>query len=134
MNCLIVDDDNKIRMEVEHMIGKLPFLNLVGSCSTAMKAFNVLASEQVDLIFLDVMMPKMSGLDLMKSLHDRKPQIILMTSEKKYAVDAFDFNVTDFLVKPIEEDRFLKAVSKARNNFESRTTSAAKPTYLFVKV
>ncbi|MBK5286630.1 MAG: response regulator transcription factor [Bacteroidia bacterium] len=134
MNCLIVDDDNLVRTEVELLVANIPFLNLVESCSNAMTAFNVLAREKIDLIFLDVMMPEMSGLDFMKSLHERKPQIILMTSEKKYAVDGFNFDVTDFLVKPIDEARFLKAVSKARSNFENKSTSITKPMYLFAKV
>ena len=133
MNCLIVDDDKIVRTEVEHMVSKLPFLKLVGSVSKAMEAFNILSTEPIDLVFLDVMMPEMNGLELMKTLHDRKPQVILMTSEKKYAVDGFNFDAVDFIVKPIGEERFLKAVSKAKNNFENKKT-VPKPEYLFIKV
>jgi two-component system, LytTR family, response regulator len=133
MNCLIVDDDKIVRTEVEHMVSKLPFLKLVGSCSKAMEAFNILSTEPIDLVFLDVMMPEMNGLELMKTLHERKPQVILMTSERKYAVDGFNFDAVDFIVKPIGEERFLKAVSKAKNNFESKRT-VPKAEYLFVKV
>ena len=107
MRCAIVDDDDlSIRLMTEY-INQTDDLNLVGTFSSAIKASNALTREPVDLIFLDVEMPDMTGLELIKSL-DRKPQIILITSKKDYAIEAFEYQVADYLLKPISYSRFLK--------------------------
>ena len=134
MNCLIVDDDDITRMEVEKLVAKTPFLNLIKSCSAAMEAFNVISQESIDLIFLDVMMPEMTGLELMKSLYKERPHVILMTLNKEFALEAFDYDVTDFLVKPISEDRFFKAVAKAKRIFDNENKNSISKPFIFAKV
>jgi DNA-binding LytR/AlgR family response regulator len=132
MRCAIVDDDElSIRLITEY-INQTDFLNLVGAYSSAIKASNVLLREPVDLIFLDVEMPDMTGLELIKSL-DRKPQIILITSKKDYAIEAFEHQVADYLLKPVGYSRFLKAVTKARELFEVKQKSASAPKHLYIK-
>jgi len=133
MNCILIDDDPISRTEIEHLVKRTSSLNLVASCSSAMEGFNLIESQPVDLLFLDVMMPGMTGLDLMKVLPEHKVQVILMTVEKEYAVEAFNYDVVDFLVKPVSEERFLKAVSKARNN-HSNSQVRSNYEYVFVKV
>lgn len=111
MRCLIVDDDDIQRTLLEQYVNELDQLEIVATCEDAVQALKVLQSESVDLVFLDVEMPGMSGLDLLESLTD-KPNIILVTSHEKYAVSAFDYDVIDYLVKPIEFPRLVKAVNK----------------------
>lgn len=132
MRCAIVDDDDlSIRLITEY-INQTDDLNLVGTFSSAIKASNALSRESVDLIFLDVEMPDMTGLELIKSL-DKKPQIILITSKKDYAIEAFEYQVADYLLKPISYSRFLKAANKARELFEVKQKSASTPKQLYIK-
>lgn len=112
MRCIIVDDDELSRNIMEDLVAGTD-LQLVKSCSSAMEAFNVLKSENIDLIFLDVDMPKMSGLDLMRALDDL-PQVVLITSHSEFALESWEYNVTDFIVKPISHARFLKALDKVK--------------------
>lgn len=112
MRCIVVDDDLTQRNILESFIKEVDSLEFFGSYDEPTKALNVLQSNDIGLLFLDVEFPNMNGLDLIKSLSSR-PQVILATSYEKYAVPAFDFDVTDYLVKPIEFPRFLKAVNKA---------------------
>ncbi len=112
MKCIIVDDDQIQRELLKAYVKEIENLECVGSFENARDALAALQDEDIDILFLDVEMPQMSGLDLLKTL-TRKPQIILVTSYEKYAVDAFDFDVTDFLVKPIDFNRFVKSVNKA---------------------
>ena len=126
MRCIVVDDDDIQRELIAAYISEIEDLELVGSYEKATKALKKLEEEEVDLLFLDIEMPTMSGLDLLATLK-YKPQVILITSHEKYAVSAFDFDVTDFLVKPAEFPRFLKAVTKARERFkESAPISKAQ--------
>jgi len=120
MNCIIVDDDDQIRLLMETLINETDFLHLVKNCSTAMEATNIMAKEKIDLIFLDVMLPGMSGMEFLKTLHGDKPQVIMITGSKEFAADAFDFDVCDFIVKPITHSRFLKAISKAKKIAEAK--------------
>ncbi len=131
MKCIIVDDDQIQRELLQAYIGELDNLTLAGSFENAQLALQALQDEDIDLLFLDVEMPRMSGLDLLKSL-SRKPQIILVTSYEKYAVDAFDFDVTDFLVKPIDFARFVKAVNKASDRMK-RSIPTDEDYDMFVK-
>ena len=133
MNCLIVDDDDIVRAEVEHFIKKTPFLNLVASHNNARDAYHTINESAIDLIFLDVMMPEMTGLELIKILGNKHPQIILMTLEKNYAVEAFECDVTDFLVKPFSLERFLKAATKANSHFNAAKEVTGNQEYIFVK-
>ncbi len=132
MNTIIVDDDIITQDIIESYSKKTNILSVVKKCSDAMEASEILLKENIDLIFLDVMMPEMTGFDLMKNFNGTRPQIIVMTSEKNFASDAFDLDVTDFLVKPISFPRFLKAVSKAKKNHDSQDHSTMDEN-IFVK-
>lgn len=112
MNCLIIDDDPIARKSVEHCIAKTAFLNLEASCAGVSEALEIIRSQKIDLIFLDVEMPEMSGMDFLRTFKDI-PQIILITGKKEYAAQGFDYDVTDFLLKPLDYPRFLKAANKA---------------------
>lgn len=135
MDCIVVDDDDILRLDLENKISQVPFLNLIGMYSSAREAIKLMKSQKIDLIFLDVMMPEINGLELLSALASDKPQIILMSSNKKFALDAFDFDVTDFLVKPIFSDRFFRAVAKAKKIHEAKIeTSLDEENCVFVKV
>lgn len=121
MRCIIVDDDPIQRQLLESYVGELDSLQLAGSYENATAALKGLRDQDVDLIFLDVEMPMMSGLDFLSTLTN-PPQVILVTAHEKYAMSAFDFNVTDFLKKPIEFARFLKAVNKVLDTKKSGDT------------
>ncbi len=117
VKCIVVDDDPMSIQVVKHFIEKTNFLELRFECESAIAASNVLREENIDLIFLDVRMPEMTGMELVKSLEDDY-EIILVTSETDHALEAIEYNVTDYLVKPIEYVRFLKAATKAKQNIE----------------
>lgn len=117
INCIIVDDEEMSRATIEHFVSQTEMLNLIGLCSSAVEAANFLKDQQIDLIFLDIEMPQMSGLELIKTL-DHSPQIILVTSKKEYAVEAFEYNVVDYLVKPVDYSRFLQAVNRVKETSE----------------
>ena len=118
LDCIIVDDDDMSITILESLITKTDFLNLKGKFSSAIDAASYLNKETVDLLYLDVEMPEMTGLELLSTL-TIKPQIILTTSNSKYALDAFEYDVTDYLLKPIANyARFLKASNKAKENYQ----------------
>ena len=117
MNCIIIDDDKLLKRIIEEYIKRTDFLNLVGSYDNAIDAIPLMNSDiEVHLIFLDIEMPEMSGIEFLESLKDL-PQIIIMSSKDKYALEAFEYDVTDYLLKPVTFARFYKAVDKAYNKF-----------------
>lgn len=132
MNCLIVDDDFASRSIIKELIPLVPSLELIASCESAMEAVQVLKDEPIDLIFLDINMPEMSGLDLIKSLRE-KPQIILITGNDKYATDAFNLDVADYILKPVDKARFFQAVDKAQSRFDQLSGNRDVKDYIFVK-
>ena len=134
MNCIIVDDDDLTRIEVEQLVKQTPFLNLLSSYASAKEALDFSINNKPDLIFLDIMMPEMNGLDFIQFIHEQNPLIILMTVEKDYAVEAFNYNVTDFLVKPISQERFIKAVAKAKSHIDHSKHEAVANKFIFAKV
>jgi two-component system LytT family response regulator len=134
MNCIIVDDDELTLMEVESFVKRTPGLSLMQTFTNPVEAFNYIMTNKPDLIFLDIMMPQMSGLDLLKILQKDAPQIIFMTLKQDYASDAFDFEVTDFLAKPITQERFNRAVEKAKHIYESSKKVQVGDDYIFLKV
>jgi DNA-binding LytR/AlgR family response regulator len=110
---MIIDDDSFVRKITEDFVNKTKSLTLLYSLSSAVEAINVLNSnENIDLIFLDIEMPEMTGIDFLNSLSSL-PQIIIISSKDKYAIDAFEYDVTDYLLKPFAYSRFSKAVNKA---------------------
>ena len=115
---MVVDDDQTSRQIVEHYVKKTNFLRLEHVCESGIDASNILMEEDVDVLFLDVEMPEMSGMDLLKTI-DNSIEVIMITSARDYAPEAFEAAVTDYLVKPIEYTRFLKAVTKAKENIEA---------------
>jgi DNA-binding LytR/AlgR family response regulator len=117
MNCIIIDDEPVARKLLEEYIEDIDYLDLVGRAENPLKAGALLRSQQVDLLFLDVNMPKMSGIEFLRSL-PVKPPTILTTAYTEYAIEGFELDVLDYLVKPISFERFLKACNKAREYFE----------------
>ncbi|WP_375558734.1 LytR/AlgR family response regulator transcription factor [Bernardetia sp. OM2101] len=132
MNCLIVDDDEFSRNVIKHFANKTDGLTVLEETDNAADAFTVIKTKEIDIVFLDVEMPEMTGLDLMKTLDDM-PQIILVTSRASYAVEAFEHNVTDYLVKPVNYARFLKAVGKAEANLKASNVTVENQDEVFIK-
>ncbi|MES2732262.1 MAG: LytTR family DNA-binding domain-containing protein [Bacteroidota bacterium] len=133
-NCLVVDDDNLAKTILIHFIKQYPSLSLITSLSNGLEALDYLiAGEQsIDILFLDVEMPEMSGLQLLKAL-PTKPATILITSDRNFASDAFDLEVVDFIVKPVEYVRFTRAVDKVIETLSSMRKNASDQD-IFMKV
>ncbi len=111
--CLIVEDEPLAADVLQDFIREIPFLECKGVCRDAIYASSVLQNENIDLLFLDIHLPKIKGLDFLKTLSS-PPQVIITTAYREYAVEGFDLNVLDYLVKPIQFQRFLTAVNKLR--------------------
>ena len=111
LNCLIVDDEPPALDVLRTYLALVPGLRLVGECSHALDAFRFLQQEGVDLLFLDIQMPQLNGVDLIKSLKN-PPPVIFTTAFREYAVEGFEHNAVDYLLKPFSFDRFLRAVDK----------------------
>jgi DNA-binding LytR/AlgR family response regulator len=114
INCLILDDEPNALDVLGHYIGKVFFLNLVRKCEHAIEAMQILEENNIDLLFLDISMPDIDGLQFLKSIKSR-PLVIFTTGYPEYALDGYDFDIVDFLLKPFDFERFLKAVNKANN-------------------
>lgn len=114
MNCLIVDDNKIARTTMKQLASQVKDLVVSGECSNAMEAYNLLLEQPVDLLLLDIEMPGMTGLELTKNLGQKRPVIIFTTSRKEYAVEAFELNVADYIVKPVTPARFIQAIDRAR--------------------
>lgn len=112
MNCIILDDEPLALKILEDYIKHIPFLELQGKCYGASEAYEILRRQKIDLIFLDIQMPNISGIDFINSL-GTKPLFIITTAFMEYAIEGFNLNAVDYLLKPIPFDRFLKAVNKA---------------------
>ncbi|MBS1611980.1 MAG: response regulator transcription factor [Bacteroidetes bacterium] len=111
-NCVIVDDEPMARQILASYCSNIKYLQVVASCENAFEATEALAKHQVDILFLDINMPVISGLNFLKTLA-QPPQVILTTAYKEFALEGFDLGVCDYLLKPISIERFLKAVQKA---------------------
>jgi DNA-binding LytR/AlgR family response regulator len=111
VKCLIVDDEPLARKLIVSHVARVESLALVGECATAIQAANLLRTKSVDLIFLDIQMPELNGLDFIKTLKT-PPAIILTTAHREFALEAFELNVCDYLLKPVSFDRFLKGINK----------------------
>jgi len=137
INCLAVDDETPALDILEDNIRQVPFLRLVGKCKNAYAAMEALQQQSVDLLFLDIEMPGISGLGFLKSLPG-KPMVIFITAYRNYAVEGFDLDVLDYLVKPVAFDRFLRAVNKALEyqGFKQKDggsgSGGSSPDYLFI--
>ncbi len=139
LNYIIVDDEPLAQRVIEKYVDNIPSLNLIGKCKSAFEAMDLLLHQQPELMFLDINMPNMSGMDLLKTLKN-PPMIIITTAYREYALDSYDFDVVDYLKKPFSFERFYKAVQKAQEKFHSNETYQVKETiddkeknYFFVK-
>lgn len=138
VTCMIVDDEPMAREIISSFVGKIHNLELVATCKNVSEAFSVLQKESIQLIFLDINMPEISGLSLAKSIQ-HKSQVIFTTAYREYAIEGFDLQAVDYLLKPISFDRFLKAVQKyfdlhvSKEIIKQEIVSEAKETFIFVR-
>jgi DNA-binding LytR/AlgR family response regulator len=138
MDCLIVDDEPLAQQVMEEFAGRVPFLKVAAKCGSATEAAEVLRNRNIDLIFLDIHMPRISGLEFISSIPN-PPQFILVTAYSEYALQGFNVNATDYLMKPVPFDRFLKAVNKAyelfrlRSNKNNQTPESQVQRFILVK-
>jgi DNA-binding LytR/AlgR family response regulator len=121
LNCAVIDDEYLARQYIKDYIEKLPFLNLVGDYNSPLMVIEEIKDKKIDILFLDIQMPDISGLDFLKTL-DPQPYVILTTAYKEYALDGYEHNVIDYLLKPFSFDRFLKAVNKVVNKIQKEKT------------
>jgi DNA-binding LytR/AlgR family response regulator len=139
INCIIIDDEPLARKGLKEYIADVEFLNLVGEFDNPLKATEIIGRGEVQLLFLDIQMPKITGIEFFKSLQNAPP-VIFTTAFPHYATDGFDLNALDYLVKPVSFDRFLKAALRAKEYYEVRQENTAslsadekKPDYFFIK-
>ena len=133
MNVLIIDDDSVSRELLKICVERTPHLHLAGSVATIREALTVLKDEKdIDLILLDIEMPEISGLDFLNTVKDI-PQVIIISNKKDYAADAFEHNVTDYIVKPVTYERFLRAINKARQADGNFQVDAENADFIFVR-
>lgn len=135
MKALIVDDNDIARTTLAHLAKQVPNLIIEKEYSNAIEAYNYLQYNHVDLIFLDIEMPEMTGIELTKNLNGKETIIIFTSSNKEYALEAFELNIADYLLKPFTPARFLQAVSKAQAILDSRkeNVEVTKDEFLFVR-
>jgi len=136
-NCIIVEDEPLAAEILKDYIDQVPFLNLIAICEDAIYALDILQKQKIDLIFLDINLPKLKGLDFIKTLKN-PPNIIITTAYHEYALQGYDLNVVDYLLKPIAFNRFLVAVNKLKQSNEATPTQPGIPEnereYLFFNV
>lgn len=134
LNCLIIDDEPLARKGISEYVKEIDFLHAVGECGSAAEAANLLTKHPVDLLLLDIQMPRLSGIDFLKTL-SHPPMAIITTAFSEYALEGYSLDVIDYLVKPIPFDRFLRAVQKAFDfhQMRQRESHSASPDYFFVK-
>ena len=135
INCIIIDDEPLARKGLKEYITDVDFLNLTGEFDNPLKAAEIISRGEVQLLFLDIQMPKITGLDFFKTLQNAPP-VIFTTAYPQYALEGFEVNALDYLVKPISFDRFFKAILKAKEYYEVRESNkraAVKSEYFFIK-
>jgi DNA-binding LytR/AlgR family response regulator len=126
LKCLIVDDEPLSLDILEKFIGDIPDLELAGRCLDAFEAMKVLKVSDIDILFLDINMPKLSGINMVKSM-GKLPEVVFTTAYPEYAVEGFELEVLDYLVKPISFERFVKTINKARKKLESTASKPVTP-------
>jgi len=134
INCLVVDDEPIARKGILEYIDQVEFLYAAGVCKNAIEASVALQNNPIDLVFLDIQMPKLTGIDFLKNLPD-PPLVIFTTAFPEYAIDSYELNVLDYLLKPISFERFFKAVAKAQAqlNFKIKQDPLTAESYFFIK-
>lgn len=137
MKCIIVDDEPLAREGIELNVNDVPFLELTGQFGNALSANEFLSNNDVDLMFLDIQMPGITGLEFIRSLKNR-PMVILTTAYPQYALEGFELDVVDYLVKPIRLQRFVQAVNKAKEVFDlyqkvNSVVESIQDDYIYIK-
>lgn len=132
INTLIVDDDPHWRLVIEKFASANPIIQVIGTCDSALAAYGKLMEEEIDLLICDIEMPEMSGLDLIKSLKTT-PSVIFVTAHRDYALDCFEVSPVDFLLKPLDLPRFLKAIEKVRLRLDNASEVSPIEPYFFIR-
>lgn len=137
INCIIVDDEQHAIDILVHYVKQTPHLNLLATTTNPIEALQIIATQKVDLIFLDIQMPELSGMDLIKAING-KAKVILTTAYSEFALESYELDVVDYLLKPVRLPRFLQAVQKAvkeleERNDEKHTLAESEDDYIFVK-
>lgn len=134
IKCLIVDDEPLAINVIKNHLTAFDDLEVMGSCGDAVEAFNFIKAQPADLIFLDINMPELNGMEFIRSL-EKPPLVIITTAYREYAVEGFELNVFDYLVKPISFPRFVKAVDKVLEHFQIKGSKGSDENdYIFIKV
>jgi len=138
INCIAVDDEPLALRLLQDNISKVPFLKLVAACNDAFEAMKALQENKIDLVFIDIQMPGLTGLQFIGSL-ENKPLVIFITAYKQYALESYDLAVVDYLVKPVALDRFIKACNRAKELYELKAmkqhnTVQSSAEYFFLNV
>jgi DNA-binding LytR/AlgR family response regulator len=139
LHCLVVDDEPIAQQILEKYISQIEALQLVGKANNAFEAVNFLHQEKIDILFLDIKMPSLSGLDMLKTLQN-PPKVILTTAFSEFGVESYDYGISDYLMKPVSFERFLKAVNKIvmpksanLEKEENEEKLSSDPTFIFFK-
>lgn len=138
LKVIIVEDEHLAAEGLKSYVAEIEFLELIAYCENALQANKIISEQAIDLIFLDIQMPKLTGIDFLRSL-SKPPMVIFTTAYPNYALQGYELDVIDYLVKPYPFDRFLKAVNKAKDRFLLEQSSSAEPSqtdktdYFFVK-
>ncbi|RAJ08509.1 LytTR family two component transcriptional regulator [Chitinophaga skermanii] len=127
LKALIIDDEPLAHDVIKELAQEVPYLQIVGDCYSATEAIIYLQQHPVDLLFLDIQMPKLSGLDFLRTL-SKRPLVIITTAHHEYAVEGFELDVMDYIMKPFRFDRFLKATNKAWEQFKTQQTTSSSST------
>jgi DNA-binding LytR/AlgR family response regulator len=139
IKCLITDDEPLALDVLTNYINNLEYLELAGCCSNAVETINFLQKNKIDLLFLDIQMPKLTGIDFLRTLH-QPPKVIFTTAYREYALEGYDLNVLDYLLKPISFERFIIAVNKYCNSkqlitmpVQQGTTNSSSDSFIYLK-
>lgn len=135
IKCLLVDDEPLAISLLQKHLEQLENFEVVGTCNNALKAVEILNTKDIDLLFLDIKMPKVSGIDLLRTLR-RAPNVIITTAYREYALDGYDLDIVDYLLKPITINRFLKSIEKflrLSNKTVSNVSSSSEKNFIYIK-
>lgn len=131
IRCLIIDDEALAREGLKNYVAQIEFLKLIGVCKNALQAQNIINEQPIDLVFLDIEMPKLTGITFLRTIKNA-PYVIFTTAYSQYALESFEFDVIDYLLKPISLERFLQAVNKAFRII-NKTAETSEDSYFFIK-
>jgi len=131
LNCVIVDDEQLSINILENHLSKIPNIKIVATFNSALPLYSLLQENDIDILFLDVEMPKLSGIDFIKSI-DNPPEIIITSANKNYALEGFDLNVSDYILKPVSFQRLLKSVNRILNNKKHKTQNSLDKDYIYL--